>query len=141
MVLAVVTPHPISSQLARHTYLCGNCNQTKTYVLPMADDDDAGPLDNGATSRQAEASDRRTDQRESLSAPATIYDKDGNFLLSCTLRDLSRSGCRLELPDDATLPQYFLLSLLPDGGGRRLSSRVWQLARIAGVRFVERKPG
>jgi hypothetical protein len=141
MVLAVVTPHPISSQLARHTYLCANCNQTKTYVLPMSDDEDAERPGSGATARQAEASDRRVDPRNSLDAPATIYDKDSHFLLSCTLRDLSRSGCRLELLDDATLPQYFLLSLLPDGGGRRLCSRVWQLARIVGVRFVERKPG
>ena len=34
MTLAVVTPHPIASQLGRHTYLCIRCNQTKTYMLP-----------------------------------------------------------------------------------------------------------
>jgi hypothetical protein len=143
MVLAVIMPHPIATELARHTYLCANCNQTKTYVLPVQASDDGAsePADGGARLLQAEASDRRREPRESLAASATIYDKDGNLLLSCTLRDLSKSGCRLELLDDATLPQYFLLSLLPDGGGRRLCSRVWQLARIVGVRFVERKPG
>jgi len=28
MVLAVIMPHPIAAQLARHTYLCGTCNQS-----------------------------------------------------------------------------------------------------------------
>jgi len=37
------------------------------------------------------------------------------------------------------LPQYFLLSVTPDGAARRLCSKVWQLALIAGVRFVERQ--
>lgn len=144
MVLAVITPHPVASQLARHTYLCATCNQTKTYILPMrasADEDTGHRPDAVARPPQADASDRRSDPRRSLDAPATIYDKDGNFLLSCTLRDLSRSGCRLELLKETSLPQYFLLSLLPDGSGRRLCSRVWQLALIVGVRFVERKPG
>jgi hypothetical protein len=140
MVLAVVTPHPIATQLARYTYLCANCNQTKTYVLPVeASDDDASDRpDSGVRSPQAATSERRGDQRDSLATPATIYDKDGNFLQPCTLRDLSKSGCRLELFKEGALPQYFLLSLLPDGGGRRLCSRVWQLAQIVGVRFVEK---
>jgi hypothetical protein len=140
MVLAAITPHPMSSQLARHTYLCAPCNQTKTYVLPIeASEGEVSPRPaDTARAPQSEASERRGDRREHLNAPATIYDKDGNFLLPCTLRDLSKSGCRLELFKETTLPQYFLLSLLPDGGGRRLCSRVWQLAQIVGVRFVER---
>ena len=39
MALAVITPHPIATQLARHTYLCTTCNQTKTYVLPFEESD------------------------------------------------------------------------------------------------------
>jgi hypothetical protein len=31
------------------------------------------------------------------------------------------------------------MSLLPDGSGRRLCSKVWQLALIVGVRFVEKE--
>jgi hypothetical protein len=140
MVLAAITPHPLSSQLARHTYLCAPCNQTKTYVLPieLSEGDAPAPTSGPAPAPVSESADQRGDPRERLTAPATIYDKDGNFLLPCTLRDLSKSGCRLELFKETTLPQYFLLSLLPDGGGRRLCSRVWQLAQIVGVRFVER---
>ena len=136
MVLAVVIPHPVTPQLAKHTYLCTGCNQTKTYILPVgapADDDVASP--DGPPGRRKDA------RADALAAPATIYDKDGSFLWPCTVRDISRSGARLELFKEAALPQYFLLSLLPDGSGRRLCSKVWQLALIAGVRFAEKPTG
>jgi hypothetical protein len=132
MVLAVVIPHPVASQLAKHTYLCSNCNQTKTYILPV------GPSAVGEESADPPPDDRRRERREALSAPATIYDKDGSFLFPCTVRDLSKSGGRLELFKEAVLPRYFLLSLLPDGSARRLCSKMWQLALVAGVRFVEK---
>jgi hypothetical protein len=34
MMVAVVTPHPITTHMERHTSLCAMCNQTKTYLLP-----------------------------------------------------------------------------------------------------------
>jgi hypothetical protein len=144
MVLATVIPHPVTPQLARHIYLCASCNQTKTYILPAAPPNDqvasAGDPESGTARSEDEPNGRRKEPREeALAAPATIYDKDGNFLAPCTIRDLSRSGARLELFKDAALPQYFLLSLLPDGSGRRLCSKVWQLALIAGVRFAEKQ--
>ena len=143
MVLAVLIPHPAAPELARHTYLCGTCNQTKSYVLPIepsvARKDEGGPVDGSGKPHEVRPEDRRKDARQALAAPATIYDKDGNFLLPCTVRDLSKTGARLELFREAALPQYFLLSLLPDGGGRRLCSKVWQIALIAGVRFVEKQ--
>jgi hypothetical protein len=135
MVLAAITPHPVALQLARHTYLCARCNQTKTYILPHEHGD--GSPDSGEKTDTA-ARERRRDTRETLDTPATIYEKDGSFLLPCKIRDLSRSGGRVELFKEAILPQYFLMSLLPDGSGRRLSSKVWQLALIVGVRFVEK---
>lgn len=141
MTLAAVTPHPVATQLARHTYLCATCNQTKTYVLPAhasgSDDAHDIPLDSSAAPRSDD--DRRDHPRQTLDAAVTIYDKDGKFLLPCILRDLSKSGGRIELLGEVTLPQYFLLSMLPDGSGRRLCSKIWQLALTAGVRFVERK--
>jgi hypothetical protein len=143
MTLAAVTPHAVAAQLARHTYLCGTCNQTKTYILPVdpsaiSAGEAADASDGNAMPGDGKPDDRRQAPREALAAQATIYDKDGDFLLPCTIRDLSKTGARLELSKDALLPQYFLVSLLPDGSGRRLCSKVWQLARIAGVRFVER---
>ena len=144
MELAAVTPHAVATQLARHTYLCRGCNQTKTYVLPadpaLAADAELHETSGGMPAEPS-AHERRRAEREVLNAPGTIYDKDGNFLLPCLIRDLSKSGARVELLKEATLPQYFLLSLLPDGSGRRLCSKVWQIALIAGVRFVERGRG
>jgi hypothetical protein len=143
MVLAVVIPHPVALQLARHTYLCASCNQTKTYILPVGPTADcaggSGDPDSGALPPDGEPDDRRRDPREALATPATIYDKDGTFLLPCIIRDLSKSGGRIELFKDAILPQYFLISLLPDGSGRRLCSKVWQLALVAGLRFAEKQ--
>jgi hypothetical protein len=133
MVLAVVIPHPIALQLAKHTYLCANCNQTKTYILPIAP---SAASEEGSVDPQPD--DRRREPREKLATPATIFDKDGGFLLPCTIRDLSKSGGRLELFKEVMLPRYFLLSMLPDGGGRRLCSKVWQLALVVGVRFAEK---
>jgi hypothetical protein len=142
MVLAVVIPHPTALRLARHTYLCANCKQTQTYILPVGPSADcAGAGGNPVRTTMpghGEPDDRRGEPREALAAPATIYAKSGNFLLPCIIRDLSRTGGRLELFKKAVLPQYFFLSMLPDGGGRRLCSKVWQLALIAGVRFVEK---
>jgi len=143
MVLAAVTPHSVATQLARHTYLCGACNQTHTYILPVdpsafSESERATSSDSGTSQVDDQAGDRRRAAREVLAAPATLYGKDGSFLLSCTIRDLSKTGARLELSEGTSLPQYFLVSLLPDGSGRRLCSKVWQLALIAGVRFVER---
>jgi hypothetical protein len=139
MALAAVTPHPVATQLARHTYVCARCNQTKTYILP-ADPAHAAHAERDVTPESVAPADddRRTHPREALDAPATIYHKDGKLLLSCILRDVSKSGGRIELLKEVTLPQYFLLSMLPDGSGRRLCSKVWQLALVAGVRFVER---
>jgi len=34
MVLATIAPHPISTHMESHTFLCEKCNQTKTYMLP-----------------------------------------------------------------------------------------------------------
>ena len=138
MLLAVITPHPLSVQLARHTYLCAQCNQTKTYILPIDPPEEEGSGLSLVPDRAA--ADRRREPREALATPATLYDKDGNFLLPCAIRDLSKSGARLELFKEAVLPQYFRVSLLPDGSGRRLCSKVWQVALIAGVRFVEKQP-
>src|SRR6188474_1965247 len=79
MVLAVITPHPIATQLARHTYLCTTCNQTKTYVLPFdAPVEDAKHcLASGEERPPADGAERRSEPRDRLDAPATIYDKDG----------------------------------------------------------------
>ena len=141
MVLAVIIP--AAPPLARHTYLCGNCNQTKTYILPVgpALDEVGGDPDRPAAPALVEHHPSRAEPRYKLATPATIYAKDGSLLYPCTIRDLSKSGARLELLNEVVLPQYFFVSMLPDGSSRRLCSKVWQVVMVAGVRFVEKQPG
>ena len=137
MVLAVVIPHPVTPQLAKHTYLCAGCNQTKTYILPVdppADDHVATPVN-----RIPAAAARIRGKTHSPHPPPSTARTELSVALHG--RDISRSGARLELFKEAALPQYFLLSLLPDGSGRRLCSKVWQLALIVGVRFAEKPRG
>jgi len=81
----------------------------------------------------------RKESREKHSVGAMINDADGNFIMRCIACDFSASGAHLKLSEDAPLPRYFLLSLEPDGSGRRLCSKVWQLALTAGVRFVQKQ--
>lgn len=83
-------------------------------------------------------SDQREAPREDLDAPATVYDRGGNFLVPCKVQDISAKGAKLHLFKETALPTYFMLSLMPDGSERRLCARVWQLARVTGVRFVEK---
>jgi hypothetical protein len=136
MVLAVVVPHPVAPQLGRHTYLCSRCNQTTTYILPTVAPEESGSI--SAEPETASPSDRRIDPRESLNAAGTLYDKEGAFLLPCTVRDLSRAGAKIELFKEGALPQYFRLSLMPDGSAKRLCSKVWQIGLVVGIRFVEK---
>ena len=82
---------------------------------------------------------RREEFRKKCSIGGIIYDADGNFVMRCTASDLSASGTRLKLSEDAVLPRYILLSLTPDGSARRLCSKVWQLSQIADVRFVQKQ--
>lgn len=79
---------------------------------------------------------RRREVRQGLSSAAIIYDTDGSFVMRCVASDLSASGGRLKLSEDAQLPRYFLLELPPEGSAPRLCGKVWQLALTAGVRFV-----
>jgi predicted RNA-binding Zn-ribbon protein involved in translation (DUF1610 family) len=34
MQLAAVIPHATDRRMAKHTYLCASCNQTRNYMLP-----------------------------------------------------------------------------------------------------------
>ena len=142
MALAVVIPHPMSPQLAKHTYLCASCNQTKTYILPVGrqrtcvagGDDPArqrqAPMNlitvagsRGKHSPHPRPSMTRTEASFCLAPSATFQNPAGGW--SCSRKRPSRNiscfhCCRTEAAAD-------------------LCSKVWQLALVVGVRFVERQ--
>ena len=42
MQLAAVLPHATDRRMAKHTYLCAPCNQTRNYMLPASGAERAG---------------------------------------------------------------------------------------------------
>ncbi len=36
MIAVAVTPHPMVPEMQRNTFVCYSCNQTRTYILPVA---------------------------------------------------------------------------------------------------------
>ena len=124
MVLAVVTPLPVASQLGKHTYLCAKCNQTTTYILPKdpeaefgnaSQTDTKSPVANGAGT----PGDARTQPARSIRRTEAFYcpAPSGHFQ--------KRRAPRTVQGNSASA--IFLLSLMPDGSSRRLCSKVWQL--------------
>ena len=96
-------------------------------------------LDHGSLLQRTKAMfSGRKSPRHNVSTPAMIYDADGNSVMACTVRDISATGARLELSQDAPLPKPFLLALTRDANVRRVCEPVWQLAVVAGVRFSEK---
>src|SRR5215212_7025006 len=80
---------------------------------------------------------RRKSPRFKVSLAPMVYDTEGKSVTACTVRDISRSGARLELRQDVPLPKSFLLALTRDANVRRACEAVWQLSIVAGVRFGE----
>ncbi len=37
MTHVAVTPHPMAPGMQRNTFVCYGCNQTRTYMLPVAE--------------------------------------------------------------------------------------------------------
>ena len=79
----------------------------------------------------------RKSPRFQIAAPAMIYDVNGNSVMACTVRDISKTGAGLKLDQDIPLPQSFLLALTRDGNVRRLCELVWQFSVVAGARFSD----
>ncbi len=43
MTFVTVTPHPVVPAMQRNTFVCFVCNQTRTYMLPVAAPEAATP--------------------------------------------------------------------------------------------------
>ena len=79
----------------------------------------------------------RKSRRFKIAAPALIHDVDGDEVMACTVRDISKTGAGLELNQAVQLPRSFSLALTRDGNVRRSCELVWQRALVAGVRFSD----
>jgi hypothetical protein len=56
-------------------------------------------------------------------------------LIDCLVRDLNKTGARLQFSGPTPLPQFFKLRIETGGGEAKVVERVWQRGLSAGVRF------
>jgi hypothetical protein len=56
-------------------------------------------------------------------------------LIDCIVRDLSKTGARLQFSGPTPLPQFFKLRIETGGADAQVVERMWQRGLSAGVRF------
>jgi hypothetical protein len=82
------------------------------------------------------AMEKRRKPRKALSAVAFIYTTDGRPIGECRTLDISVSGAKIVLPDEAKdVPTEFLLALSRDGKVRRRCQISWRDGGKIGARF------
>ena len=82
-------------------------------------------------------SDKRKDRREATTWPGRIAYDRGAQLRECVVRDISKDGARLSLPNVRTLPSEFELLILTTGEIFQAVAK-WRRGREIGVYFVEK---
>jgi hypothetical protein len=78
--------------------------------------------------------DKRNSQRQRTLKGGKIVFAGGSFSVDCTIRNLSPSGARLQVPTTVTIPDNFNL-VDTQAGTRRKATVVWRKADLIGVRF------
>ena len=77
--------------------------------------------------------DKRTTQRHRTLKAGQVIFNAGRSTIDCTVRNLSKSGARLEVPSVVGIPNSFDLSI--SGDGVRPCRVVWRSLRELGVEF------
>ena len=85
------------------------------------------------TIRQKDDEARREFRRRTLKGGKIIFN-NRQSILDCTIRDLSKAGCRIIVPSQADIPAEFELHL--PGSDERFKCRIiWRKQKEAGVKF------
>lgn len=80
--------------------------------------------------------DKRTSPRRRTLKSGKIVSSDGSLSIDCIVRNISKSGARLQVPPTVAVPREFTLL---DGQGRnpRQATVIWRRGSEIGVRFNE----
>ena len=97
-----------------------------SMILPM-------PPKRAMTTPELKPADARKSVRRASSAPATIYVSSAS--IPCQLVDISEGGACLQLLDDYTIPQVFVL-IAPSENLERRCGLIWRRGSRVGVQFV-----
>ncbi|MBI5261687.1 MAG: PilZ domain-containing protein [Bradyrhizobium sp.] len=80
---------------------------------------------------------KKREARKSLSQPAWITLDGGFAARNCVVQDLSRSGARITLNEDASqLPGTVRLGFARNTKASRSCRVVWRRGRSAGIKFI-----
>ena len=83
--------------------------------------------------KDSSAEDRIERRQRTMLGGELIFD-DGRGNLDCQIRNISKSGARLDLFSTADIPDRFVLEI-NNGGGRRPVTVAWRSATSMGVAF------
>jgi hypothetical protein len=81
------------------------------------------------------AFDRRRVHRQRVLKDARIILNNGRSTMSCTIRDLSALGARLQASPTPDLPENFMLIITSDGT-MVPARRIWWLGNQMGIKFT-----
>jgi PilZ domain-containing protein len=76
---------------------------------------------------------RRSPRQRVLKA-GKILDGGGSIAIDCTIRNLSATGARLQVPTSAAIPDRFEF-VEAASGKRRAATVVWRKGELVGIRF------
>lgn len=78
---------------------------------------------------------RRSERRRKVFLLAKAWGVENKFEIGCTIRDVSRSGCKLESRKINLLDDNFFLAI--NGFTDPIRGRiVWRKGNLAGIRFI-----
>jgi hypothetical protein len=79
--------------------------------------------------------DKRGTPRQRTLKSGKIVFGGGSFSVDCTIRNLSSTGARLQVPTSVAIPDTFTLVDAQSGGKGRPVTVVWRKGDLIGVRF------
>jgi len=86
--------------------------------------------------QQMSGTERRNAQRIRVLKQAYIIFNNRHSTLTCRLRDISATGCRLKLTNPAAVPQQFII-YFPTDGRERPCQVAWRSAGELGALFLD----
>jgi hypothetical protein len=79
---------------------------------------------------------KRIAPRQRVLKSGKIIFSGGAFSIDCTIRNISETGARLQVPTSVAIPDKFTLLDTHAGGTRREATVVWRKDNMMGVRFT-----
>ena len=79
---------------------------------------------------------KKREARKSLRQPGWITLEGGFAARTCVVEDISKSGAKVTVEDNNTLPTKLRLAFTRDARGGRPCEVVWRHGRTVGVKFV-----